>query len=1026
MNFDFELTALLALVWRASWQAFVLAGIIFCLTSTMHRWISPKWRALLWAIPLARLAVLLIPASGLSLFYFFDFDSKYPTPIAVVSSTESTAIKLTPRPNSLQPDHRNSTAELSQEHHASHTPVILPQESQTSVPISRSSILAFLWLTGCCVVLCRWIGSKIILARLIKNSERLRDVGLLKLIEERQKRDRLWFPVRCFVTDPHIGPSTCGFWRPTILLPRNLWSDFGEEERQAIVNHELEHIRRRDVLLLLLSRLAITVHWFNPLAYLISNRMRREIEQAVDSATVENFDKQARHAYGELLIRLARQTQGPVAALPMAGKHSALRARISQLTSPIQDSRTKSALAIGVLLILFVTGLSDVAQTREQSSPKPKQAAVSPKTEAVPDNNKPNQYFITGTVREVQTGKPVADAGIQILVASEPDPDKRTIQGTTNEAGQYRIEVPLGNVQMWFPTLKPGYWLMPEECTRALTTTPDNPVVEHDIVAQTGAVWNVHWKGELNDQQLQLLGLQNENKPIRLIVSVQEIEDDAKRAAWLKGEPVSFQKMYASSKSHLDQEGRGTMTEVGTSGKFMLTLINISAELIVEPGFDNSQVVSLKRLPDSDTTQMIDKAGKKATINKATVTLNNGVPLLTFEPEVSKPIGNQKLVGRVVDVEGKPLAGVRVGMVFGMKGGGSGDTGVATNTALDGSFALASPMYEYDNQAADEQQFSVVLTKDGFAGMDSNDVTVSKDFAPIDFKTLTLRPGYSIPVRVLDEQGKPLPGAIVEPGGEYALRRQVVRTDVDGRAVINNLPSGVVQVSLRWGTKIKHTNLFVSKNKKDNTEVTIRLQELATSITATEEKTKPLAVGQIAPEWETAEWSDGRPRKLSDYRGQIVVIDFWGLRCSGCVASIPAQKKLAKKFAEQGVVFLGIHTADGEMSQINKLKLSEQWTTPTGIDRGTSILDGVTSEKYGVQSYPTLIVINADGKITFRSDVEPAQDKATYMKNLAEASGVKWPPAENATPAEMMEIMNKLQYTLLSREIERVLKEKRN
>jgi len=741
--------------------------------------------------------------------------------------------------------------------------------------------------------------------------------------------------------------------------------------------------------------------------------LRREMELAVDAAIVSTLNEQARRSYGELLIRLSQRTPGPIAAIQMAGKRSALRTRIDQLPTPIKESRARSIISIGLMLILFVTGLSDVAQTQEQKEIRAKKVS-SPSTK-IKSQSSPiklqNQYFITGTVQESGTDKPVADAEIQIFVASEQDPNKRVLKGTSNQAGQYRIEVPLGNAQIWSPVLKPGYWLTPEENMRNLTTTPEKPVVEYNIVVQTGTVWNIQVKGNLKD------------KYFRHNTSVYEVEDDSKRAAWMKGEPVSFQKALVLGVSNLNKQGRGRFTEVGSSGKLMISVGNILTELIIEPGFDNSQVVSLKRLPDSDTTQMIDATGKTATIKKATVTLNNGVPLLTFQYKTLKTLGNQKLIGRVMDVDGNPLADVRVGIVSGMKGGGNSDTGEATKTAIDGAFSFDIPVYDIPN--ADNQHFTVVLTKDGFAAMDSHKRDITKDFTPIDFKTLIMAPGYSVPVRVLDEQGKPVPGAIVEPGNAYALRRQVTRTTADGRALIKNLPSGVVRASVRWGTKAKQANLVVSKNKIENTEVQIKLKELETSIPAKFEKLKPLAVGQIAPEWDISEWSDGRSRKLSDYRGQIVVLNFWRLSPNGAVASIPAQKRLAKQFTDQGVVFIGINTADSEMSQINKLKETEQWTTPTGIDRGTSRFDGVTFKKYGVQSSMVLIVINAAGKISFRSDVAPSQDRETYIKNLAEASGIEWPPPKNATKEQMLEIMNKIQYELLTREINRVLRAKR-
>ncbi|MEQ8635307.1 M56 family metallopeptidase [Gimesia maris] len=1022
MNFVSDFPPFWQLIWRATWQAGILACLVFCVLLLLQRWISPKWRALLWTVPLVRLVLLIVPASGLSLFQLFSIEPNRIPQVAdsLMTVPTETMIRSSPGPQ-LSTSHNSVQTHTTDEQNVHHAAMI-PPATESNVRISSSSLITGLWFLGFCILLIREIGSRWMLSRLIANSQPLHDSELLTLIAARQKQGFLKSPVRCIVTDAELGPSSCGFWRPTILLPRSLWEDFDQKSRRAIVYHELEHIRRHDALLLSLSRIAIAVHWFNPLVYLITGRLRREIELAVDAATVAAFDEQTRHHYGELLIQLSQYSQKPIAALPMAGKRSALHARISQLTNPIRESRPRSALAICVLLLFLVTGLSDAAQKKEQPEQNQKSPAVSTRQEQLSESKPTAQYFITSTVRDVHTGKPVSNAEIQIFVASEPDVNKREKKGITNDAGQYRIEVPIGNVQLWFPTLKPGYWLLPEECTRALVTTTENPVLVHNIKAQTGPTWNIHWKGKLNEHQLKFLTAHLKNQPIQYRVSLQEVEDDAKRAAWLKGEPVSFQKPYASSMSNLDQSGRGKLTQVGTSGKYVLTLVNMTAELIVAPGFDNTRVVSLKQIPDTEKTEMTDSSGKKAIVSKATVTLSDGVPLLTFQTEAAKPTGNQRLSGRAVDEKGNPLTDVRVGVIEGLKGGGSGETGQETQTTDDGTFSIKLPIY--DNQVFQNQQFSVTLTKDGFAGTDSETVDAQKDFAPIDFKTLTLQPGHTLPIQVLDEREQPLPGAILEPGNDYALRRQITRTDSTGKAVLKNLPSGVIRLSVRWGTKIKETNLVISKNQSENREVTIHVNEFAPTSTSKVEKQKPLAVGQQAPEWEIAAWSDGRTRKLSDFHGKVVVLDFWGLRCSGCVASIPAQKRLARKYKEQGVVFLGIHTADGEMSQIKKLLQSEQWTTPSGIDRGTSILDSVTGKKYGIQGYPGLIVINPEGQITFRSDVDPPGDREAFMKPLAEASGVKWPPTENATQTEMIEIMIQLQYTLISREIERVLNAK--
>ena len=324
MSFDFEWTPLLQLVWRATWQAFALAIIVYCVTSILYRWIAPKWRALLWTLPLARLILLFMPASALSMFHLFDFESGGTSSVAVKTPSATRATDLTPNQSLVQLNRGQLTNENRTAHSddASNSPAALPQASTTSRTFSLASLLTYIWLVGCCAALCWWIGSKLVLSRLIAGSERLQDAGLLQRIASQRNRSWLRFPIRCFVTDLDLGPSSCGFWRPTILLPRTLWSEFDEAARQAIINHELEHIRRQDVLLLFISRVAVTLHWFNPLAYLIRNQLRREIELAVDAATVATLDERTRHSYGELLIRLAQQAQGPVTTVPMAGKRS--------------------------------------------------------------------------------------------------------------------------------------------------------------------------------------------------------------------------------------------------------------------------------------------------------------------------------------------------------------------------------------------------------------------------------------------------------------------------------------------------------------------------------------------------------------------------------------------------------------------------------------------------------------------------------------------------------------------------------
>ncbi|MCA9022778.1 MAG: M56 family metallopeptidase, partial [Planctomycetaceae bacterium] len=283
MNFASDFPPFWQLIWRATWQAGILACLICCVIFLLQRWISPKWRALLWTVPLIRLVLLIVPASGLSLFQFFSIEYNRVPQVAdaLMTVPAETVLRTSTSPGSHLPNFHSREQLLTTDRQGVNAPAKIPPESESKVGFSLSVLITCLWFLGFCVLLIRGIGSRWMLSRLIANSQPLQDTELLSFIAARQKQGFLKFPVRCVVTDAELGPSSCGFWHPTILLPRMLWEDFDQQSRRAIVSHELEHIRRHDALLQSLSRLALAMHWFNPLVYLITSQLRREIELAV-------------------------------------------------------------------------------------------------------------------------------------------------------------------------------------------------------------------------------------------------------------------------------------------------------------------------------------------------------------------------------------------------------------------------------------------------------------------------------------------------------------------------------------------------------------------------------------------------------------------------------------------------------------------------------------------------------------------------------------------------------------------------
>ena len=176
-----------------------------------------------------------------------------------------------------------------------------------------------------------------------------------------------------------------------------------------------------------------------------------------------------------------------------------------------------------------------------------------------------------------------------------------------------------------------------------------------------------------------------------------------------------------------------------------------------------------------------------------------------------------------------------------------------------------------------------------------------------------------------------------------------------------------------------------------------------------------------APEWKIADWTDGKNRKLSDYRGQVVVLDFWGTWCGPCIRAFPAMKALQERYKDRKVVFLGLHTAGTDMSLVKRVLQHEQRDVAVGLDAGDSIETGETVNRYAITDSPTVVIIDPKGNIAYNDADKPdgMQQHLREMKSLAESAGVPWPVDKNATEAEALERLKKLQVYRYTQQIDR-------
>ena len=104
-----------------------------------------------------------------------------------------------------------------------------------------------------------------------------------------------------YLADHIDTPFVLGLFRPKIYLP----SALPEGERGYILLHERHHIRRLDHAVKLLAFLALCVHWFNPLVWLMFVLLGRDMEMSCDEAVMKRLGEAVRADYSASLLRLA-------------------------------------------------------------------------------------------------------------------------------------------------------------------------------------------------------------------------------------------------------------------------------------------------------------------------------------------------------------------------------------------------------------------------------------------------------------------------------------------------------------------------------------------------------------------------------------------------------------------------------------------------------------------------------------------------------------------------------------------------
>jgi len=162
-------------------------------------------------------------------------------------------------------------------------------------------------------------------------------------------------PPRIYFNPLTKTPMLFGIFRPAIILPCR---EYTREEMQAILSHELTHLRRKDILIKWLMLITTALHWYNPVVWLVSREIDRACELSCDEAVIQDMDGQGRQHYGNTLIMVAASPKTPrvITSATMSEDKKNLKERLGAIMKNRRHSRP--VFMLSVLLIAAAIGLA--------------------------------------------------------------------------------------------------------------------------------------------------------------------------------------------------------------------------------------------------------------------------------------------------------------------------------------------------------------------------------------------------------------------------------------------------------------------------------------------------------------------------------------------------------------------------------------------------------------------------------------------------------------------------------------------
>jgi bla regulator protein BlaR1 len=152
-----------------------------------------------------------------------------------------------------------------------------------------ASVFEFLlvaWLLGTAIAGCRWFVRWRRIVRVMRNAAPMTTGVEPRILRRVEQKEAVRTAVRLVSSTDALEPGVFGLLHPVLFWPQTLIGRLDERQIEAIMAHELCHVRRRDNVLASVHMIVETIFWFHPLVWFIGARLSHERERACDEHVI--------------------------------------------------------------------------------------------------------------------------------------------------------------------------------------------------------------------------------------------------------------------------------------------------------------------------------------------------------------------------------------------------------------------------------------------------------------------------------------------------------------------------------------------------------------------------------------------------------------------------------------------------------------------------------------------------------------------------------------------------------------------